>query len=233
VVAEIVYAALSPGVQAAVNDWATTSVANLEHEPAGPLLASAFVGHGNYLAWPLLIALAVFGANRALGSAKTAVICLAGHVMGTLVSEGIVAYRVDAGQLPVSYRHLLDLGPSYVVMSAIMITLLSGTWPARLAAALDLAILVFIGDVFAGLTRLDVPAVGHLTAAIAAAALTAAVTAASRRGRATSAASPPAGTAEEPASASLRDVPDAEADQVRDPGRERAEDQLPQRAAPE
>jgi len=168
VIAEIVYAALSPSARAALTGWATTSVANLEHEPAGPLIASAFTGSGDYVALPLLIALAVFGANRALGNVRTALICVAGHVIGTLASEGMVAYRVDAGQLPVSYRHLQDVGPSYIVMSAIVIALACGTRPARLAAVLDLGILVFIGDAFGGLSRLDVAAVGHLTAALTA-----------------------------------------------------------------
>jgi hypothetical protein len=86
-------------------------VSNLEHEPIGPLVVSAFIGPGNYLVWPVLIAVAMFGANRALGNARTALICVAGHVIGTLVSEGIVAYRVDAGQLPVADRYLTDVGP--------------------------------------------------------------------------------------------------------------------------
>ena len=168
-IAEIVHAALTPSARAALTGWATTSVANLEHEPVGPLIASAFIGpENNYFALPLLIALAVFGANHALGNARTALICGAGHVIGTLASEGIVAYRVDTGQLPVSYRHLEDLGPSYIVMSAIVIALVCGTRPARLAAVVDLGILVFIGDAFGGLSRFDVAAVGHLTAAITA-----------------------------------------------------------------
>ncbi len=168
VIAEVVYVSLSPGAQAALIGWATTSVANLEREPAGPLIVSAFIGPGEYLALPLLIALAVLGANRALGTARTMLICVAGHVIGTLVSEGIVAYRIDAGQLPVGYRHLEDVGPSYIVMSAIVIALVCGTRWARLAAAFDLGILVFIGDAFGGLSHLDVPAVGHLTAAVTA-----------------------------------------------------------------
>lgn len=167
-IVEVVYAALSPHAQAALTSWASTSVANLEHEPIGSLVVSAFVGPEDYLALPVLIALALFGANRALGNTRTAVICVAGHVIGSLVSEGIAAYRVDAGQLPVADRHLTDVGPSYVVLSAIMIALICGTWLARVAAALDLGILVFAGDIFGGLSHLDVPAVGHLTAAVTA-----------------------------------------------------------------
>jgi hypothetical protein len=171
-IAEFVYVLLNPREQAVLTAWASTSVANLEHEPVGPLVLSAFVAPGYFGVWPVLIALAVFGANRALGNARTALVCVAGQVIGSLVSEGIVAYRVDAGQLPVADRHLIDVGPSYVVVSAIVIALMCGTWLARAAAALDFAVLVFGGHIFSGLSHLDVSAVGHLTAMVTAAALT-------------------------------------------------------------
>src|ERR1700722_13047073 len=87
---ELVYVQLTPSARASLTAWATTSVANLEHEPVGPLVVSAFIGSGDYLVWPVLIAVAMFGANRALGNARTALICVAGHVIGTVVSEGII-----------------------------------------------------------------------------------------------------------------------------------------------
>ncbi|HYZ55468.1 MAG TPA: rhomboid-like protein, partial [Streptosporangiaceae bacterium] len=160
---------LSPPARSAFAAWASTSVANLEHHPAGSLAVSAFIAEGSAYAWPALIALAAFGANRGLGNGRTAVVCAAGHVIGTLVSEGIVAYRVDQGMLPTSYRHILDVGPSYVVVSAIVVALVFGSRPARAAAALDLAVLVFAGRIFSGLGHLDVAAVGHLTALLVAA----------------------------------------------------------------
>ncbi len=168
--AEFVWVLLTPRAQATLTAWASTNVANLEHEAVGPLLLSAFVGPGNLLVWPVLIALAVFGASRALGNARVTLACVTGHVVGSLVSEGIVAYRVDAGQLPVTARYLTDVGPSYVVMSAIVIAAACGTWFARAAAALDFAVLVTGGHIFGGLSRLDVSAVGHLTALVTAAA---------------------------------------------------------------
>ena len=178
---ELAYAQLNPDAQARLIAWASTDVANLEHEPAGPLLASAFVAPGYFGAWPVLIALALFGANRALGNVRTALVCLAGHVVGSLVSEGIVAYRVDAGQLSAANRYLSDVGPSYVVLSAIVIALACGTWLARTLAAAGLALLVFPGQIFAGLSQLDVTAVGHLTAMLTAAAATALIIARGRR----------------------------------------------------
>jgi hypothetical protein len=170
IIAEVAYAALSPGDQSAVRQWASTNVVNLHHDPASSLAASAFIPSSFAVAWPVLIALALFGANRALGNWRTAVVCVTGHVVGTLVSEGIVDYRVAHGVLPVSAARILDVGPSYVVVSAIAVAVLYGSWPARVAATLDLAVLVIVGNIFGGLSKLDVAAVGHATA-IAASAL--------------------------------------------------------------
>jgi hypothetical protein len=111
-----------------------------------------------------LIALALFGANHVLGNWRTVGVCAAAQVAGTLVSEGIVAYRVRTGALPPAGRYLLDVGPSYVVVAAIAVAVLYGPWLARVAALADLALLVFVGHIFAGLGRLQVSAVGHVTA---------------------------------------------------------------------
>jgi Rhomboid-like protein len=218
VAAEILCTVLGPDAQARLIAWASTDVARLEHEPAGPLLVSALVTPGYFGAWPVLIALALFGANRALGNVRTALVCLAGHVVGSLVSEGIVAYRLDAGQLPAADRYLIDVGPSYVVVSAIVIALACGSWLARVLAAVDLALLVFPGDIFGGLSQLGVAAVGHLTAMLTAAAATTLILAGRRRRRRED---------------SGGHVADGHADQVGDPDSEAAQDQLPHRAAPE
>lgn len=214
VVTGLVYALLDPGAQATFTGWASTNVANLEHEPVLPLLLSAFVAPGYLLTWPVLIALALFGAKRAVGNARIALVCLAAHVIGTLVSEGIVAYRVDTGQLSAASRHLTDVGPSYVVVSAVVVALALGTWLARALAAVDLVILVFPGDIFGGLSQLDVAAVGHLTAMLTAAA---AVILFWQRGRRSSGG----------------DVTDGGADPEGDRGRGGAQEQLADRAAPE
>jgi hypothetical protein len=214
VVTGLVYALLDPGAQATVTGWASTNVANLEHEPVLPLLLSAFVAPGYLLTWPVLIALALFGANRAVGNARIALVCLAAHVIGTLVSEGIVAYRVDAGQLSAASRHLTDVGPSYVVVAAVVVALALGTWLARALAAIDLVILVFPGAIFGGLSQLDVAAVGHLTAMLTAAV---AVILFWQRGRRSSGG----------------DVADGGADAEGDRGRGGAQEQLAERAAPD
>ncbi len=171
VLAAVIYAAFPARDQAAVIAWASTNVHNLTHDPVGSLIASAFVTGEFVTAWPAVIALAMFGANGALGNGRTALVCAAGHVIGTLASEGIVAYRVSRGLLPAADRYLVDVGPSYVVVCAIVVTLLCGSWLARGAAALGLALLVVVGNIFGGLSQLRVAAVGHVTAMIVAAVL--------------------------------------------------------------
>ena len=165
--AEIVYTLLPQNDRAAVLRWASTSVHNLRHQPVTSLVASAFFAGSHLLAWPALIALAVFGANHALGNWRTALTCAVAHVAGTLVSEGIAAYRVSHGSLPGADRYLIDVGMSYVVVSAIAVALLYGPWLVRAAAAADLLLLIFAGHIFAGLGELQVAAAGHLTAMLA------------------------------------------------------------------
>ena len=169
VLAEVIYAGLPPRGQAALTAWASTNVHNLSHDPVGSLVVSAFVTGESATAWPAAIGLAMFGANRVLGNWRTVLVCAAGHVIGTLVSEGIVGYRLSRGLLPAPDRYLVDVGPSYVVVSPIVVALLYGSWLARGAAALDLALLVLAGNIFGGLSQLSVPAVGHVTAMIVAA----------------------------------------------------------------
>jgi hypothetical protein len=162
----IVYSLLPGHDQAALVRWASTSVHNLGHHPVGCLAVSAFISTGFVPAWPFLIALALFGANHLLGNWRTVVTCAAGHIIGTLVSEGVVAYRIGNGTLPAADRFLVDVGPSYIVVAAISVGLLWGNWLIRAAAALDFVLLIFVGQIFEGLSHLDLAAVGHLTALI-------------------------------------------------------------------
>ena len=194
VIAELIYAALPSSDQTAVLRWASTNVVNLHHDPVGSLAASAFIAPAFATSWPFLIALALFGANRALGNWRTAVVCGAGHVLGTLVSEGIVDYRVTHGALPASATRILDVGPSYIVVAAIAVAVLYGSWPARVAAAVDFALLVLAGNIFGGLTKLDVAAVGHLTAIMVAVAAGSLLAWQRRRSRQPPAVAVPAGS---------------------------------------
>jgi hypothetical protein len=171
VAADITLALLSPADGSAVRQWASTNLVNLRHDPLGSLVASAFIPGEQAIAWPFLIAAALFGAIRVLGNRRTLVVCVAGHVLGTLVSEGIAGYRIEQGLLPESAAHIIDIGPSYVVVAAIAVGLLYGSWPVRAVAAADLVLLIIFGGIFDGLTTFEVSAVGHTTSIAVAAVL--------------------------------------------------------------
>jgi hypothetical protein len=169
--AEFSYALLPRRDQAAVLRWASTNAHNLVHDPVGCMIASAFFPAGSLLAWPPLIVLTMFGANAALGNWRLALTCAAGQVMGTLVSEGILWYRIDHGTMPAADRFITDVGPSYVVVTAIAVALLWGSWLARAGAAIAFAILIVVGQIFSGLSQLSLAPVGHTTALVVGATL--------------------------------------------------------------
>jgi hypothetical protein len=58
-----------------------------------------------------------------------------------------------------------------VVVSAIVVGVMFGTWLTRITVLAVFAALVFVSHIFAGLTSLHVAAVGHLTAIVTAAIL--------------------------------------------------------------
>ena len=176
--------------------WASTKRHNLEHDPVGCLIASAFFPTSYLWAWPVLIAFAMFGANRALGNWRTAMICAAGTVIGTLISEGIIGYRVLHGSLPSADRFLIDVGPSYVVVSAIAVAVYGG-WLARARSPSRPRRACLIGRTFDGLTSLEVSAVGHVTA-LAVGVLAGSLLAWQRRRITTSAVAPALGGAVSP-----------------------------------
>lgn len=171
VAADITMALLPPAEASAVRQWASTNLVNLRHDPLGSLVVSAFIPGEQAIAWPFLIAMALFGANRVLGNWRSAIVCATGHVLGTLVSEGIAAYRIEVGLLPESAAHIIDIGPSYVVVAAITVAVLHGTWLVRAMAAVDLLALIFFGGIFDGLGSFEVSAVGHTTSIVVAAVL--------------------------------------------------------------
>jgi hypothetical protein len=171
VATDIIYVGLPPSSRLALQSWASTNIVNLRHDPVGCLVASAFIPSGSAIAWPALIAVALFSASKVLGSWRTALICAAGHILGTGVSEGIVAYRISHGLLPESDSRVIDVGPSYVAVSAITVAILYGPWLVRILAAIVLSLMIVVGGIFSGLSTLDVAAVGHVTAIVTGAAL--------------------------------------------------------------
>jgi hypothetical protein len=146
--------------------WASTNLANLHDRPLAVLVASAFLVDGDALAWVALALVGLFAASRALGNARTVLLVATAHVVGTLVSEGILAYRIASGAAPAADRFLLDVGPSYVVVCALVAAIAYSTWPGRIASGAGFALAA--PQLFEGLTRFEVSAVGHTCSVVVA-----------------------------------------------------------------
>ncbi|PZS25596.1 MAG: hypothetical protein DLM59_19920 [Pseudonocardiales bacterium] len=176
--AELTYSMLSGHDQHALRAWASTSVTNLKHHPLGALVSSAFIPSEHPLGWLLLAALGMFSADGMLGWRRSLVLVAAAHLLGSLVSEGVVAWRVAQGALPHASLSLDDVGPSYLVASALTFALLYGwvrgspAWVRGLRPVAGLLGLVALrGVLFSGLSHLDVTAVGHTVSMVTAALL--------------------------------------------------------------
>jgi hypothetical protein len=177
-----VYAyALGPAQQRLVVASTATNLANLRNDPLGTMIASVFVAEAEPWLWVAFAALGLFPVAHRFGNVRTLVLVGAAQVIGTLISEGLLAWRISAGVMPTSARYVDDVGPSYVVASALIATILYGAVPLmrtarhghwlfdripsrwwRICAGVGLAFLA--PHLFYKLDRLDVAAVGHVVA---------------------------------------------------------------------
>jgi hypothetical protein len=165
----LLLAARPPATRDRWLDWASTNLVNLRGHPISAMVASALLVDSDALAW-VLLALAGLGVTgQVLGAWRTAVLAGAAHVLGTLVSEGILWWRIAAGAVPAAQEHIRDVGPSYVVIAALVAGMLYARWPGRLLCAAGFA-LVAPGS-FGGLPHLELSSVGHTCAVLVAAGL--------------------------------------------------------------
>src|SRR5262245_14333129 len=179
---------LTPPDQRSFVASTATNLANLSTDPIGTLIASAFVSEAVPWIWIGFAIVGLFPVVHRFGNLRTLVLVAAAQVIGTLVSEGVLAWQISIGAVPGSLRFLGDVGPSYVIASALIATILYGAEPAvrtarhghwlfdriasrwwRVGAALGLAFLA--PHLFGGIQHLEVAAVGHTVAMITGAAV--------------------------------------------------------------
>ncbi len=152
------WVAQPPGERLAAVAGSSTDLDHLEHVPwlvlpASSLWSGHLVGY-----WAAVALLCLGGLERLRGPLLTLGTGAVAHVVGTLVSEGVVAIRIAAGTLSSSARHVLDVGPSYVVAScaaAVVVSSGARTW-VRVACGLTLVPLV--------VTAFDLSAAGQVAA---------------------------------------------------------------------
>jgi hypothetical protein len=147
-------------------DWSSTNLVNLRHHPVPAMVVSVFLAEDDRLAWVLLALVALGATGWAIGAWRTATLVGTAHVVGTLVSEGVLWARINAGAVPAAQEHTRDVGPSYVVISALVAGLLYAPWIWRGLCAIGL-VLVAPGS-FSGLPHLELAAMGHTAASLVA-----------------------------------------------------------------
>ncbi len=145
-------------------DWASTNLANAPRHPLGSLVVSALFTDGSLGGWLVLSLVGLGGLGWRLGAWRTATVVTVAHVLGTVISEGVLAVRVVTGAVPHSAVHIRDVGPSYVVVAALVAGVAYGPWPARVLCAAGF--LVVAPSLFGGLFHLEVSAVGHTSAIV-------------------------------------------------------------------
>jgi hypothetical protein len=160
--AELVYSRLPAGSKDSVSAWASTNVHRLSHEPLGPLVVSGFVVEQHRLLWLALAGAASVAVELRLGWLRSLLVLVSAHVVGTLLSEGILWLRVQRGDLPLSALRIDDVGPSYLVVGLLGAAVVLGPGRVRCAAVLVLGVLS--PGLLEGVTSLDVTALGHIIA---------------------------------------------------------------------
>ncbi|GAA1812416.1 hypothetical protein HC028_05985 [Planosporangium flavigriseum] len=144
--------------------WTSTNLENLRDHPLPALVASGLFTEGSLVGWALLGLVGLGVTNRALGNWRTAALVVSAHVGGTLISQGILAYRIASGHAAAADRYITDVGPSYVVTCALVAGAVYGAGVQRLAAAGGFVL--FAPTAFPGLSDLVVSSVGHLCAVV-------------------------------------------------------------------
>jgi hypothetical protein len=121
---------LQPAAQrATILAASSTNLAHLERVPWLVLPASSIWSGDNIGWWIGATLLCLCALELAHGSIAAIVTGAVAHVVGTLVSEGLMAARIAAGEVSGSARHVLDVGPSYIVASCAAAVIASSRTP--------------------------------------------------------------------------------------------------------
>jgi hypothetical protein len=135
--------------------WASTNLHNLARHPVAAMLASAFVVPSGLIPELVLVAAGFTLLERSIGTLRTAIVALSGHVVATLLTE------YGARLLVASADDRSDVGVSYAMFAVLAAAALRLTGRARILAVLAVAAGVLIPfAIDPGMTT-----TGHLLAA--------------------------------------------------------------------
>ena len=107
---------MSPALEVDFLRQRSTNIHELSDNPVRVLFSSAmWIPSGHW--WPYAVLYSVFHApaERRLGTLRWLVVCVAAHVLATLISEGALLWAIQCGMAPESAVNTLDVGVSYAL----------------------------------------------------------------------------------------------------------------------
>ena len=109
----------------------STNIHELSNNPVRVLFASAmWMDGGRWLPYAALYTVFHAQAERWLGTARWLMVCVAAHVLATLISEGALLKAVRDGMVPHSAVNSLDIGVSYALAGvvAVLVYRIAAPW---------------------------------------------------------------------------------------------------------
>lgn len=160
--AAVVEDTISTGRLGRLMDWCSTNLVNIRPSghPVEAFVASAFIPQESAGVWPFF-ALSLFSVVAVLGARKTVLLLGGVHIGVSMVTEGLVWWRIHHGMLPWSDERMWDTGPSYLVVTALTVAMgcarpvwLRVVWAACLIGAAP--------SLLQGIGQGDYTAIGHV-----------------------------------------------------------------------
>jgi hypothetical protein len=100
----------------------STNIHELSNDPGRVLLQSAmWIDSGHWLPYVVLYTVFHAQAERWLGTARWLMVCVAAHVLATLISEGALLRAIRDGMAPHSAADTLDIGVSYALAGVVAV----------------------------------------------------------------------------------------------------------------
>ncbi|MFF8596567.1 rhomboid-like protein [Streptomyces sp. NPDC015220] len=141
----------------------STNIHELSDNPVRVLFSSAmWIPGGRWLPYVPLYTLFHAQAERWLGTLRWLVVCVAAHVLATLISEGALLWGISRGVVPTGSVNTLDVGVSYALAGVVGVLAYRIARPWRYLYLA--AVLAFFGvPLLTGRTFTDL---GHFTAVL-------------------------------------------------------------------
>ena len=154
----------SPHTRLSVLAASSTDLVHLEKVPWLVIPASTIWSGNDFGYWAVVVLLCLGALERLYGGVLTLMTGVVAHVVGTVVSEGIIAARIAAGDLSSSARTVLDVGPSYVVAACACAVVFSPGANKWLRGACALTLIPLVITAFDFSDESQVAAIGHAVA---------------------------------------------------------------------